>query len=144
MDLDAVTFPALVVAEDGWVQQLETKQELSAWTHSAISKYNKQRVMLYDCEDRAWQIDSIAPLTPGSKITRLAASVCNWKVPVQIAVQQIAEAPLQATRNALLAAIDADDDVLTQFTEAVDLKNAVGRAHSFESLIGVLRDKRAI
>jgi hypothetical protein len=144
MDLELVTFPALVVADDGWVQQLGSKQELAAWTHTAISKYSRRRVMLYDCQDRAWQIDSIVPLRPGNKVTKLVAGFCNWKVPVRISVRPMAEAPLQAARNALVVAIDADDDVLTQFTGAVDLKNAVGRAHSFESLIGVLKDLRAI
>ena len=40
MDLDAVTFPALIVADDGWVQQLKNKEELSSWTRSAVSKYS--------------------------------------------------------------------------------------------------------
>jgi len=43
-----------------------------------------------------------------------------------------------------LAAIGADDDSLIQFTEAAELKNAVWTAQSFEALIGVLKDKRAI
>jgi hypothetical protein len=144
MDLDNVTFPALVVAEDGWVQHLGSKEDLSVWRYSAISKYRKRRVMLYDCQDCAWQIDSIAPRSPGNKVTELVAGFCNWKVPVRITVRPIAEAPFQAARNALVIAIDADDDVLTQFTEAADLKNAVERAQSYESLIGALKDKRAI
>jgi hypothetical protein len=47
-------------------------------------------------------------------------------------------------RKALIAAIDADDDILTQFTAAGDLKDAVQKAQSFESLLGVLQEKRAI
>jgi hypothetical protein len=144
MELDGVTFPALVVADDGWVQQFGSKEELSTWTHPALSKYSKRRVVLYDCRDRAWQIDSVAPLSRGSRVANLIAGFCNRKVPVRITVQPIVEAPLQAVQKALVAAIDIDDDILTQFTEAAELKNAVGTAQSFEALIGVLRDKRAI
>jgi hypothetical protein len=144
MDLDAVTFPALVVADDGWVQQLENKEELSTWTHSAVSKYSKQHLVLYDSRDRAWQIDSVAPLSRRNKFTQLVAEFCNSKIPVRITVRPIAEIPLRAVRNVLVAAIDADDDILTQFTEAAELKAAVSSAQSFESLIGVLKDKRAI
>jgi hypothetical protein len=144
MDLDAVTFPALVVADDGWVQQLGSKEALSTLTHAALRKYSKRRVMLYDSRDRAWQIDSFTPLSRGNKVTKLVAAFGNPKVPVRIAVRPITEAPLEATRAALMAAIDADDDILTQFTEAAELKNAIGRAQSFEALVGILKTKRAI
>jgi hypothetical protein len=144
MDIDAVTFPALVVADDGWVQQLENKEELSTWTHSALSKYSRRHLVLYDSRDRAWQITSIVPLNRGNKVTQLIAGFCNSKIPVRIMVRPIAETPLLAARNALVAAIDADNDILTQFTEAAELKTAVGTAESFESLIGVLKGKRAI
>jgi hypothetical protein len=32
MDLQAVAFPALVAADDGWVQYLSEAEELSVWT----------------------------------------------------------------------------------------------------------------
>jgi len=32
MDLQAVAFPALVAADDGWVQYLSEVEELSVWT----------------------------------------------------------------------------------------------------------------
>jgi hypothetical protein len=144
MDLDAVTFPALVVADDGWVQQLENKEELSTWTQSALSKYSKRHLVLYDSRDRAWEIASIAPLKRGNKVTKLIAGFGNSKIPVRITVWPTAETPLLAARSALVVAIDADDDILTHFTEAAELKTAIGRAWSFESLIGVLKDKRAI
>jgi hypothetical protein len=144
MDLEAVTFPALVVADDGWVQQLENREELSTWTHSALRKYSKRHLVLYDSRDRAWQIASIAPLSRGNRVTQLIAGFYNLKIPVRITVRPIAETPLLAARNALMAAIDADDDILTQFTEAAELKTAIRAAQSFESLIGVLKDKRAI
>jgi hypothetical protein len=37
MNLDVVTFPALVVAEDGWVAKIGSKEDLSTWKRSAIA-----------------------------------------------------------------------------------------------------------
>jgi len=61
MDAYVVTFPALIVAEDGWVDYLDSPARLSAWTTTAIKKYNKCHVMLYDQTDRAWLVESILP-----------------------------------------------------------------------------------
>ncbi len=62
MDLEAVTFPALIVANDGWVQYLSSVEQLSLWTTSAIRKYNRRRIVLYDSNDRAWEVDGIDPI----------------------------------------------------------------------------------
>jgi hypothetical protein len=144
MDLDEVAFPALVVADDGWVQQFGSKEELSTWTYSAVAKYGKRDVVLYDCRDCAWRVGNIAPLNHENKVTDLFAGSCNRKILVRITVRPITEGPLQAAQKALVTAIDADDDILTQFTEAADLKNAVGMAQSFKTLISALKDKRVI
>jgi hypothetical protein len=46
MDMTTVTFPALVIADDGWVEYLQQMESLSGWTPSAIRKYNRRRVVL--------------------------------------------------------------------------------------------------
>lgn len=144
MDLEAVTFPALVVADDGWVGQLGSKEELSNMTYTALKKYGKRRVVLYDSGDHAWRIDSFRPLRREGIIAKLFAALSNAKIPVRVDLRPITEAPLEATRAALAAAIDADDDILTQFTGAAELKNAIGQARSFEGLLGILKTTRAI
>jgi len=59
MDLKAVTFPALIAADDGWVKYSSSAEGLSLWTTTAIRKYNSRRVVIYDSNDRAWQVESI-------------------------------------------------------------------------------------
>jgi hypothetical protein len=61
MDLQAVAFPVLIVANDGWVQYLSEAEELSLWTPSAIKKYKGQRIVFYDSNDHAWEVDGINP-----------------------------------------------------------------------------------
>ncbi|HWZ84170.1 MAG TPA: hypothetical protein VNW47_16190 [Terriglobales bacterium] len=140
MGLEAITFPALIVANDGWLQYLSRAEELSEWTMSAIAKYSRQRVVLYDSSDRAWEVDSIDLVTPASLLARLL----NRKVPVRWSLRHLNEAPLQVVREVIVEAIDADDDILTQSVSADDLKASVQKASSFHTLIHTLKASHSI
>jgi hypothetical protein len=140
MDLKAVTFPALVIADDGWVQYLQQRDELSSWTPSGIGKYNRRRVVLYDSENCAWEVDSIVPM----KSAGLYARVFGREIPARLTLRPISEQPLEVVLDALKTAIDADDDILTQWTGAEDLKASVRDSSSFGTLVDILRAQRAI
>jgi hypothetical protein len=124
MDLDVVSFPALIVAEDGWINHIVSKDDLRNWTGHAIKKYNKRRVVLFDNCDCAWQVESIVPLEERNLIVRLAHALYNPKLAVHIQVRPITGAPMETVREILDVAIDADDDILTQAVDAADLKRA--------------------
>jgi hypothetical protein len=144
MDIDVVAFPALVVADDGWVSHVHNKEEISTWTRSVVAKYDARRVVLYDSQDRAWEIESIAPANGKGVFTNLLGAFHDRKVPVRLVVRPVSEDPLRVIHQALIAAIDADDDILTQWTEPSDLKSVVQKADSFASLLEALKEKRAI
>jgi hypothetical protein len=140
MDLEAVTFPALIVANDGWVHYLSQAGELSRWTTSAIKTYNRRRVVLYDSSDRAWEVKSINPVKPAGLYARLLGR----KIPVRLSLRPLSEAPFQSVCDVLKEAIDADDDILTQSVTANDLKASVQGASSFRTLVHALKAKHAI
>jgi hypothetical protein len=140
MGLEAITFPALVVANDGWVQYLSQAEELSEWTTSAITKYSRRRVVLYDSSDRAWEVDSIDSIKP----VGLWARLLNRKVPVRWSLRHLSEAPFQVVREVVMEAIDADDDILTQSVSTGDLKASVQKASSFHTLVHALKANHAI
>jgi hypothetical protein len=145
MDLSAVSFPALLVADDGWVQHIETKERLvAAWTHTAISKYRKRRVLMYDHSDCVWEVESITPQIRPSFLGELTRRLFNSKLPVQIEVREITHSPIQQVQEVLRTAIEADNDILTQDVEADDLKTAAQTATSYKTLVGVLKSKGAI
>jgi hypothetical protein len=144
MDLDVVAFPALVIADDGWVEQVGRKEDLSVWSRSAIAKYSKRLVLFYDSADRAWRVDNVTPVSSSKISSRLSAIFSRRRVRVQITVRQTEGAPREAVQAILCDAIDADDDILTQFTEADDLKDAIQKTDSFAALLRVLKEKRAI
>jgi hypothetical protein len=144
MDLDAVAFPALIVADDGWVDYVETSSSLDAWTALAVKKYNNRRIVLFDHNDRAWLVESIVPRERRNAIVRVAHAVTNPKLAVQVRVRQVTESPIETIRENLLVAIDAGNDVLTQSTDAPALKTAIQNADSFKAVIQALREARAI
>lgn len=144
MELEAVSFPALIIADDGWVDYLDRRNSFADWSYSAVRKYNKRRVLLYDNRDCTWQIESIGPIKQPSLFGKIGRLLLNSKFAVRIEVRPITESPMRLVQETLRAAIDADDDILTQDTEAEELKAAVETATSFKSLVAVLRKKRAI
>ena len=140
MDLQAVAFPVLIVADDGWVQYLSEAEELCLWTPSAIKKYKGQRIVLYDSDDHAWEVDSINPLKPAG----LHAKLVGRKVPVKLSLRPVSEAPFELVCDILNEAIDADDDILTQSVTANELKASVKKASSFRTLVHALKTQHAI
>ena len=144
MDLAAVSFPALLVADDGWVQHIENERGLAEMTHVAITTYNRRRVLIYDHRDHVWEVENIALQTKRSVLGHLAHRLLNSQLPVQIEVRQVTDSPIQQVQEALRTAIDSDDDILTQNVGADDLKTAVQKATSYKALVGVLKSRGAI
>jgi hypothetical protein len=140
MDLRVVAFPALIAANDGWVQYVSEAEELSLWTTSAIKKYNGRRVVLYDSNDHAWEVDRINPVKP----TGFYARLVGRKIPVSLSLRPVSETPFQLVRDVINEAIDVDDDILTQSVTANELKACVQKASSFQTLVHALKTKRAI
>jgi hypothetical protein len=78
------------------------------------------------------------------KSASLYARVLGRKIPASVTLRPITEQPLQVVRDALKTAIDADDDILTQWTTAKDLKTSVRDSDSFRMLVDILKTMRAI
>ncbi len=75
---------------------------------------------------------------------RLLQAASNPKLAVQLRLRPITENPIAAIQEMLSTAIDSDDDILTQHTEARQLKPAIQTATSFQAIVRVLRNARAI
>ena len=144
MELDSVAFPAIIVAADGWVEYVQTKSRLCDWTTSAVRKYSKCRVLIYDHFDHVWLVVSILPRQRRNSVVRLVDAVRNPTIAIEVQVQAVVGTPIETVRDALLTAIEADDDILTQNLDASELKVAIQKASSFEAVVQVLRTARAI
>jgi hypothetical protein len=91
MDLQAVAFPALVAADDGWYSTCLRPKNYPCGRQSAIKKYNRRRVVLHDSNDRSGQVDGINPAKPAG----LFAKLVGRKVTVSLSLRPVSEAPFQ-------------------------------------------------
>jgi hypothetical protein len=137
-NLSAVTFPVLIIADDGWVDLWTRPQQ--DFTAAGISTYKKRHVVIFDSRNHAWQVTRIVPGRNIHVLDRLL----NRKVQAEIELEPVKGEALPAVLNALEHAIDADDDILTQEIEAGDLKIAIKKADSFSSLVLILKRAGAI
>ena len=92
MDLQAVAFPALVAADDGWVQYLSEAEELSVWTTVCNQEVQQTTTCRFsDSNDRARQVDGINTAKPAG----LYAKLVRRKVTVSLSLRPVSEAPFQ-------------------------------------------------
>jgi hypothetical protein len=140
-----VKFPILLIADDGWVEHVKTAAEIANWTRLAVMKYESRRMVVLDADDDAWKVTRISTDPPLNALGRLLAhTIHNPKVPVRIELEPITLTPIDATRAALVQAIQADNDVLTQRSSAKELRNAVQHARSFREIVAALKRAGAI
>jgi hypothetical protein len=145
MDFEELAFPALIVADDGWVQYVGAATSLARWTPSAIRSYNKRRVVAFDKAGKPWLIESIAPRQRRHVLLRLVDPVwSNPRITARILLSAMPGDAVQILQDALLVSIDADDDILTQWEEADELRQQVLAANSFSSVLNVLRSAQII
>ena len=91
MDLQAVAFPTLVAADDGWVSTCLRPKNYPCGRQSQIKKYNRRHVVLHDSNDRTGQADRIKPAKPAG----LYAKLVGRKIIVSRSLRPLSEAPFQ-------------------------------------------------
>ncbi len=144
-DINKISFPVLVVADDGWMDFKTDSKGLSRWNCIAINKYNKRKVLLYDSSDTLWSLIEIIPEKPVTFLRLLLAETFyNPTVDVSFKLEKIKDNITDKIFAAINKAIDADDDSTTQFTEADDLKKSIEGKSSFNDIVTELKGKQAI
>jgi hypothetical protein len=129
----------IFVGEDGWTDTARELPEERATSAHGFHKPWWKGVKLYHRNGYVYEVESAKseePLAPMSKL--LSATIYNPTFSVQYAYRSTGFYTLDDLKAALTAAIDKDDDVLTQFHEAEELRDMVAKATSFDDLVEVL------
>lgn len=130
----------ILIGEDGWTSiepSLLSERITSAW---GFHKRWWSGVSVFGRDGNRYEVASAVPaqaLPPFSKL--LAATFYNPRFIVRNEYRSLGRYELRELQQALHAAIDQDDDVLTQFHEAEDLKRRLDAAGSFDDVAEVLR-----
>jgi hypothetical protein len=142
MDLNVVAFPALIMSDDGWVQHVDGKEQLSTWSHHAIRKYSRRHLVLLDSANRGWEVEVLEAADTG--LRAIFRKITNSRVPVNLSIREIKERPFEAARGTLENAIEMDDDALTQHGDSRALRDALNKTQTFRDLLKVLQDNKAV
>jgi hypothetical protein len=130
----------ILVGQDGWIdttENLEVERTTSAY---GFHKPWWKGVSFFHRDGMRYEVLTATPsrsLLPLSKL--LAATIYNPKLTVQYEFRSVGPYEIDDLKQAVADAIDKDDDILTQFHEADELKELLAEAKTFDRVLKVLR-----
>lgn len=99
-----------------------------------------EKSTVYDSQGRKWQAKGIESSYRRSWWTSLLAStIYNPRIAVTVLWRESKAYPLEELKLAYTEAVNQDDDILTQFVEADELKKRISQAQSFAELVEVYK-----
>lgn len=135
------TFPIISIYRERGLEILNTHDPLDQITLNGIVKFDINDCLYYDQLGIVWTseiVSSNKKITSLSKF--LAKSLYNPLVVIKRSWIQNGNYNLQDLVKKINYCIDNDDDVLTQFVDADDLKSKVNMCRDFDSLVKTLTD----
>ena len=129
----------IFVGDNGWT---DMAADLPAERKTSAYGFHNQwwkGIRIFHRNGYVFEVEKATPeteLPPMSKV--LAATIYNPEFNVAYEYQSTGFYQLADLKKAIDQAIDADDDVLTQFHEADELHEMVAKANSFDDVVEVL------
>jgi hypothetical protein len=96
--------------------------------------------VLYGPDGLAHVVENLEATTPLSGFRKLLSYLYNPQVTAVVTYQAARPYDIDELRQALLSAIDQDDDILTQWHERDELLGRVRNARSYDELLQVVQD----
>ena len=128
----------IAIGDNGWTEiesDLLTEREGSAY---GFHKPWWRGVSFFHRDGKRYEVAAATPL--GSMVPKiLASTIYNPSVKVRYEYRAVGPYSLDDLKRAMIGAIEKDDDILTQFHTAGELKALVARAASFDDAVGVLQ-----
>ena len=135
------TFPIISIYLERGLEILNTQDPLDQITLNGLVKFDSNDCLYYDQLGIEWKseiVSSNQKITFLSKL--LAKSLYNPLVAIKRSWIQNGNCTLQDLVKKINYCIDNDDDVLTQFVDADNLKSKVDMCEDFDSLVKTLTD----
>jgi hypothetical protein len=132
--------PCFEVGPNGYFDFSPQYSSTRMWTALGAFSGFVEKSFVFDRDGRKWQARAAeAPFEKNWWRVLLAHTVYNPRISVTVHWQAPRSYALDELRQAYLSAVDKDDDILTQFVEADELKKKIAAAESFDSLAAVYR-----
>jgi hypothetical protein len=99
-----------------------------------------EQALVFDATGKVWRASQLRSRYKKSWwLMPLVHTVFNPWVDVEISWEQLRSFQLEELKDLYSRAVDQDDDILTQFVDAPELKKRITAARSFDDLAGVYR-----
>ena len=140
MKLQELKYQVIVLSEDGWLHCSKKTDELRCWSPFAIKKYNRIGFLVIDAE---WQLWNSTQLEPQQKLSFLKCFFGS-KVPVVVHLGPIENEPASKFKQVFATAMSCDDDIIAQFESPDEIKKAIERSVTLESIVQQLQKYKCI
>ncbi len=132
--------PCFEVGPNGYFDFSLQYSSTKMWTALGAFSGFVEKSSVFDRDGRKWQTRAVkAPFEKSWWRVLLAHTVYNPRILVTVQWHAPRSYALDELKQAYLSAVDKDDDILTQFVEADELKKKIAAAQSFDSVIEVYR-----
>ena len=128
----------IMLGENGWTdtaEALEVERTTSAY---GFHKPWWKGVSFFHRDGTRYEVLTATP-TRWMPPKFLALTIYNPSIVVQYDYRSVGQYEVDDLKQALADAIDRDDDILTQFHEADELKELLANAKTFDGVLKVLR-----
>jgi hypothetical protein len=138
-ELNVVARTVVCIGGDGWTDMWSSLSPERMATAAAFHKGWWRGVRFFHRDGRCYEVASAVPVRPLSPVSKLLAhTVYNPRLTVRYEYRATGAYDLRELQQALTEAIDTDDDVLTQFHDADELKRRLALARSFDDVVAVV------
>lgn len=137
----APPFPIVTIYRENAIDILNGEHALNQTTLYGYIKHESDKNIYYDKDGMQWTSSIYSQKYKPTLLTKLLASTFyNPTIKVERTWAQIGRYELPELIKQVIHCMDLDDDVLTQFIGASELKLKVSQSNSFEELVRLLFD----
>ncbi len=129
----------IALGPNAWVEAYPSLPSSDTTTTLGFQREWWRGVRFFNQDGLVYEVASATTSSPPGTLARLlAATVHNPSIEVSYTYRSTGPYALDDLKAGLQAAIDADDDILTQWHDASDLTALLGKATTFEQVAAVL------
>jgi|ERR1700752_471069 len=130
----------IAVHPRGFVEALPELKQTDRTSAYAYHRQGWKSVGLFHRDGQRYEVANVAPDRPRGLFSKiLANTVYNPRFVATYDYRPVGTYALADLKGAVEAAIKADDDVLTQFHDEVELLDRLARVSTFEEMVGFVR-----
>jgi hypothetical protein len=137
-------FPVIEIANRGSVAGYKAVAELCRHSLFGICHWKKFNARYFDAKGMVWSAHVVNAPYPVNIWTKILSQIYNPWFTIEFTWRGEGNYNFSELQEKLRKCVDMDDDIMTQFMEADDVKALIKEAQSFEELFAKMKNNRII